>query len=371
MFAAHPLHRSSATPVSKIPGLQTFSYFSVRRKDVIAFIRNLGVLVDARIPIADALASLVPAAPKSRLDIAVAQLHSDVVGGTSLADAVARHPEIFPAHFAELIRVGEATGELNTILLRLAAQAEKSLQLRRQIRAALSYPILVLVVTISSTAFLLTSIVPKFADLYTGFGASLPAPTALVINLSGFLRDTWFGWIFLAVILVVGANFAYRNHTGRILIHRLLLTLPLMGKLTRESLVGNYSQTLAMLLESGVTADRAVRLSVGCTPNAYFQECMKHVTSQIRNGVPLTSATSDAQLFPRFAIEMLSAGEKAGELPLALNHIGSYYAAQVENTSAAMASLVEPVLIILVGTLLGGLLAALYLPLFDIVNVIA
>lgn len=367
---AHPLTVRPANMANgTVPVLRRFRR-RLSQKEVASFIRNLAVLTDTHVPVADALQSLQNGSKRRRLAPTVEVILDQVTRGISLADSFALFPNIFPNHFVELTRVGEETGRLSEILLRLAERDERQLRLRRQIRSALAYPTLVLVVTVTCTIFLLIVIVPRFADLYAGFGATLPTPTAAVVTVSEWITRFWA--LLAGGMFVVGlfSQRIYHGKRGKTLVHRTLLRIPVLGTVLLSAQVSSFTQTLSLLLASGVSVDIAITLARRCLSNEYFQARLVSVSHDIQVGSSITSSLDVTGVFPDFAIGMLSAGETGGELTTALDHVGRYYASEVETISETLASMVEPLLIILVGVILGGLLSALYLPLFDIVNVI-
>ena len=331
--------------------------------------RSLSLMIEAHIPVADALGSLLVTANgnwKSTLEA----VRTDVVSGINLPDALARHGDIFPQQIVELVRVGTTTGRLADVLVRIAEMEEKRLEVRRNIRTALTYPCLVIAVTIVVTAFLLLSIVPRFTVLFESFGSVLPAPTRMVVATSDFLAAWWpVGLVVLVsgILLVIAAA---RNPRTSSYFDTAMLSVPWVSTTIKLALMERYCFAVGLCIDSGVAIDQALKLSCKSIANAAFQQAMHTATQSVVTGSTLAVAWSNTGYFSDFDLQLVRSGELSGNLACITNHIGKMYASQLESRTSSLASLIEPLLIIVTGAIVGAILTALYLPLFEIVNVI-
>ena len=310
-------------------------------------------MIEARLPLVDALDTAIASTRDPVLSGVLAQIRTGVQHGRSLSDSLARQPDVFPPLYVDLVRIGETAGVLGRVLDRLAGHLDKSAAVRRRLQTALAYPALILVIAALVVALFLTTIVPTFADLFAGFGAELPGPTRLVIALSD-----------------IGLVAAARNPAGRRIRDRCLLRLPAIGRLTTAGLMARFCRTLGTLLAGGVPLVDALALLSRTTGNVVLDREVERLAGRLRRGGSLSGALPACGLFPPLVVQMAAAGERTATLDRLMLHAGAHYERELDAFVDAATSLVEPLLIVVVGLLIGGLLLALYLPLFDLVQVI-
>lgn len=327
-------------------------------------------MVRARLSLTQALDTAIRQCEYKSFKKILADVKEQVQNGRSLADSFDKHHDVFDALYVSLIRVGELGGIMDVVLLRIAAYHEKSDGLRRKIRQALAYPAVVLVVAFAATMFLLTHIVPTFAGMFADFGAQLPAPTRLILALSTISKD-YAGVIFLLIILLGSVVSSIRNKPGmRVVIDRIKLVMPLSGNLIRKNLAARFCRTLGALLESGVSLIEALEMLGKSTGNKYLDREIEVITRKVSQGKSLAMEVGKIDLFPELVVQMIIIGEKTAELDQMLIYAAEYYEAEVEAMLEGISSILEPILIVLIGLIMGGILVALYLPMFDLVNVI-
>jgi type IV pilus assembly protein PilC len=348
------------------------SRFGLRRKPgrraVVETIRCLAVMIDARLPLVDSLTVAARQTEDHGLRVILDAVRGDISRGVPLSVALSSH-QAFGALAIQLVRVGESTGLLGDVLLRLADHLEKAEGLRRQVRQALIYPAFVLSVAAAATAFLLAFVVPTFADLYRDFDTELPGPTLLVLRLSnGAIAYAPLAFL-LAAPVVMLVRRGVRTSAGRMRLHGLLLALPVVGPLIRLSLAASFSRTLSTLLTNGVPLAEALRLLQSTAENAILSRELDQLARAIERGDGLARSLPRLTLFPPVLVQLAAVGEATGELGDVLARAAAHYEAELEAGTLALSSLLEPILIVIIGVILGGILVAMYLPLFDLVTV--
>lgn len=294
----------------------------------------------------------------------------DVQRGMSLSDSLALHERVFNRLYVHLVQVGEMAGILDEILLRLAIHLEKATALKRKIRFALFYPGLILTVAIGATLFFLTAIVPTFAEMYADFNQELPGPTQVVLRLSQVLTD-----YFLVVVLGTGGAAAgivmlLRTPRGQLAWDRLKLRGPLLGSLIQRSLTARFCRTLGTLLTSGVALVDALSILAKASGNQYAEQALTDVLSRVSRGSSLYQPLKQAGLFPDMVVQLIAVGEQTAELDGMLLHAAEHYEEELDVFIDGLTSIIEPVLIIVIGLMLGGILVALYLPMFELINTV-
>lgn len=327
-------------------------------------------MVQARLPLVDALDASARQNEAPALRSVIQRIARDVRGGSSLAAALRQHPTTFAPFYVQLVEVGEASGLLGDVLLRLAKHLERAEALRRKVRHALAYPAVVLGTAMAATAFLLAFIVPTFAELYADFGATLPGPTRFVLLVSDALTKH-FALVGIALVAFVGAfRFGSRLPRLRAAWDAFLLRLPIMGPLIRRSLVARFSRTLGTLLRNGIPLVMALELVGTAEGHSVLRSQVLAMATGVSQGRRLTAGWGEGHLFPPLIHQLVAVGEDAGELDVMLLHAAAHYEEEVDAAVEGLSALLEPVLIVLIGILLGGILVAMYLPLFDLVDVV-
>lgn len=337
---------------------------------VVEFTRSFAVMVSARLPLVEALETAALQSDDERLQGVLAEVARRVRGGRSLSESLARHPEVFGRLYVQLVRVGEVAGVLDTVLLRLATYLEKGQALRRRVRLALAYPAVVLAVAAGATAFLLTVIVPTFAEMFADFGAELPAPTRAIIAVSDAVRGS--GLLLLVVLagLAWGVRYAVRTERGRRVWDRLRMRAPVFGGLYRRALTARFCRTLGTMVESGVALTDALDVTAGAMDNGVVEDVVREMRRRVTRGSSLAAPLGKAAVFPPMVVQMVTVGEETARLGEMLGHVAEHYEGEVDSAVEALASVIEPVMIVLLGIVLGALLVAIYLPMFELTSAI-
>lgn len=337
---------------------------------VIDFTRGLAVMIKANVPLVKALDTSIYQVDNNRFKKILEQVRKDVKGGKSLAKSLAKHKDIFDGLYIHLVEVGELAGILDKILLRLSGYMEKQYSLKQKVRMALVYPSIVLTVAFGAILFLLLFIVPTFAEMYSDFNAELPAPTQFVLSLSQGITD-YFIYILLGLGgLIFGIRKFIQRPKGRYLIDKLKLRVPFFGSLFQKTLMTRFCQTLGTLLKSGVTLVDALNIIGKASGNMLITEAVKEMVHSVKKGGSLTGSLKEMNVFPGMVIQMISVGEETSELDDTLLHIAGLYDEEVDLAVESLTSIIEPVLIVVLGIVLGGLIIAMYLPIFELMNVI-
>lgn len=373
----HPLEtfkrRHSASRRIARPERRLFLSFFKRkipRKVLVDFTRSFALMIKARLSLIQALDTATGQCDHVQFRNVLIDIRKKVEGGKGLSESFALYSNIFDPLYINLTRVGEVAGILDQVLLRIASYQEKAEGMRRKIRQAMAYPIVVMVVAIGATAFLLTAIVPTFAEMFTDFGAELPAPTRFILSLSsGLTQNLWL--IVLLLIVLAGVSAWLRSKPDFLqLIDRCKFNIPLIGNLIGKSLIARFCRTLGTLLESGVNLVDALAIIGSATGNRHLDKKIMIATRQVSQGRNLYTQLQKTELFPELVVHMIMVGEQTAELDQMLIHAAEFYEIEVDATLESVGSILEPVLIVVIGFILGGILVALYLPMFDLINVI-
>lgn len=342
----------------------------VRGGDLSIFTRQFATMINAGLPIMQCLQTLQEQTTKEHFRNIIGQVADSVQGGKTLAEALAKYPRVFTSLYVHLVEAGELGGMLDGILLRLAGYLEKADSLKRKIRGAMVYPALISLVAIGGTVFMLTTIVPTFAKLFGDFGGTLPLPTRVVLVASALLQSYFLPLIGLISALVVALRFIYRTKAGRFKIDKLLLRVPVFGNLLRKSAISRFSRTLGTLLSSGVAILDSLSITAKTAGNAVIQEAVNKSRQRISEGQTISEPLKESGVFPPMVTQMVAIGERTGQLDSMLTKIADFYDEQVDAAVAALTSVLEPIIVVFMGVIIGGILVAMYLPMFDLINVI-
>lgn len=342
----------------------------VKLTDLSRFTRQFAAMTSAGLPLVQCLDILSNQTENPTLAVAVKQISGDIQGGSTLADALAKHKKIFNSLYCNMVAAGEASGNLDGVLNRLADYQEKAEALRRKITGAMTYPVIVLVVAIGATIAMLTFVVPTFAQMFTDMGGSLPLPTKIVMGISNFLQH----YIFLIFAALIGAVVAlvyyYKTDNGKLNIDNLKLKLPIYGDLERKSCIARFSQTLSTLLNSGVTILDALEITAKTAGNKVLEKGIIRTLEKITGGLNIADPLKETGVFPPMVIHMIAVGEKTGDLAEMLKKISVFYEEEVNAAVEALTSIIEPVMIVAMGLIVGGILIAMYMPMFDMIGTI-
>ena len=339
-------------------------------KDIGVFTRQFATMINAGLPMVQCLDILSQQTEKPALREAVAKVMSDVEGGSTLAEGLARHPKIFSNLFVNMVEAGEAGGILDVILQRLATFLEKLDALQRKVKSALTYPSVVAVVALGATAFMLIFIIPTFAKMFTDFGGELPLPTQIVIAISDFLRLFWWALAGGIVGIVIAIQRYYKTDAGRYQIDKLLLKIPVLGMVIRKGSVARFTRTLGTLISSGVPILSGLEITARTSGNRVVELAVMNTRESISQGNTIAEPLKACGVFPPMVTSMISVGEQTGALDEMLDKIANFYDDEVDSAVDALTAIIEPVMIVVMGTIVGGMLIAMYLPMFKLVTVV-
>ncbi|MCU7803115.1 MAG: type II secretion system F family protein [Candidatus Thiodiazotropha sp. (ex Lucinoma borealis)] len=345
------------------------SIFSTKKKitsaDVTVFSRQLATMMSAGVPMVQAFDIVGRGHENPSMQELILTVKADVEGGTALADALKKHPLHFDDLFVNLVRAGEHAGVLENLLHKIATYKEKTESIKGKIKKAMFYPAAIVVAAIGVTAILLIFVIPQFESLFSNFGADLPAFTRMVVNLSHFVRDWW--WTILIGFIAFGyvtSNTWKRSRKFRHAVDRILLKIPIIGMILNKSAIARFSRTLATMSAAGVPLVEALDSVAGATGNVVYSDAVLRMREDVATGQSLQLAMKQRNIFPNMVVQMVSIGEESGSLDDMLNKVADFYEEQVDNAVDAMSSLMEPLIMVVLGTLVGGLVVAMYLPIF-------
>ncbi|MDB4988811.1 MAG: pilC [Myxococcaceae bacterium] len=338
----------------------------VDQKEIVIFIRQFATMIDAGLPLVQCLDILSSQGDNETLNEVLKAVKNDVEQGSTFSDALAKHPKTFDQLFCSLIAAGEMGGILDTILNRLAVYIEKNVKLKRQVKGALTYPLSTLAIALAVCGVLLGWVVPTFEAMFKDFGGELPAMTGFVIGISnGFL--VWAPYIFMGLGSFIWAcGYTYKHPKTEPYWHQGLLSLPIIGPVMRKIAVARFTRTLGTLLASGVPILDALDVVAKSSGNVIVERGIRFTSEKIREGRNMAEPLTETGVFPPMVVQMIAVGEQTGALDQMLNKIADFYEEEVDVAVAAMTSLIEPLMMVLVGGMVGFLLIAMYLPIFDI-----
>ena len=337
----------------------------ITAKDVVIFTRQFSTMIDAGLPLVQGLTILAEQTENKTFQNVLKRVTKDVEGGSSLAEALKKHPKVFDALYFNLVAAGEIGGILDTILQRLAAYIEKAEKLKTRIKGAMTYPIIVVAIAVLVIAVILIFVIPVFQEMFSSFGKALPVPTQIVVNMSDFLKGN-IHYVIVGFIVFVFAFKKYRNtKKGRKQTDALALKLPVFGNLLKKTAVARFTRTLGTMISSGVPILDALEIVAKTSGNVVLEEIIYEVRSSIAEGQTIAEPLSEAAIFPRMVVQMISVGEATGALDTMLNKIADFYDDEVDAAVEALTSMLEPLLMVFLGGAIGGLVIAMYLPIFQ------
>ncbi len=339
--------------------------------DIAFFSRQIATMMSAGVPLVQSFDIIGKGHENPRMQQLVLDIKASVEGGNSLAEALGKHPLYFDDLFVNLVDAGEQAGALEALLDKVATYKEKTEAIKKKIKKALFYPAAVLGVAFIVTAILLVFVIPQFENLFKGFGADLPAFTLFVVNLSHFVRDK--GVFILAGIAAAGSTFFYfkrRSRKFREFLDRLALKLPIVGMILTKSAIARFHRTLQTMFAAGVPLVEALESVSGATGNIVFEQAVLHMRDQVSTGQQLNLAMSQTGLFPNVTVQMIAIGEEAGSIDNMAGRVADFYEEEVDNAVDSLSSLMEPLIMAVLGVLVGGLVIAMYLPIFKLGSVV-
>ena len=364
-FVSATLRRQGIT-VTKVKKQSSFAKKGkITDKDITLFTRQLATMMKAGVPLLQAFDIVGKGHNNPAVAKLLGDIKADVETGSSLSASFRKYPLYFDALFCNLVGAGEQAGILDTLLDRLATYKEKIMAIKGKIKSALFYPISIIVVAFVITAVIMIFVIPAFKTLFEGFGADLPAPTLIVMAISDFFVTWW--W---AIFGAIGGGlwfFFYtwkRSEKMQSTMDRLILKLPIIGDVIRKATIARFSRTLATMFTAGVPLVEALDSVAGASGNRVYYDATKRIQSEISTGTSLTVAMQNSQVFPNMVLQMTAIGEESGALDSMLSKVADFYEAEVDDAVDAMSSLMEPVIMVVLGVLIGGLVIAMYLPIF-------
>jgi type IV pilus assembly protein PilC len=340
---------------------------AVGAKDISFFSRQMATMMKSGVPIVSALEIIGSGHKNPRMKKLVGTIRTDIEGGSSLYEAISRHPVQFDELYRNLVRAGEGAGVLETVLDTVATYKENIEALKGKIKKALFYPAMVVVVALVVSAILLLFVVPQFEEVFKGFGAELPVFTQMIVSMSRFMLSYWWLLLIISVGSVVGLLFAYkRSPSMQHTLDRLILKVPVIGQIMNNSSIARFARTTAVTFKAGVPLVEALGIVAGATGNKVYEEAVLRMRDDVSVGYPVNMAMKQVNLFPHMVVQMTSIGEEAGALDAMLFKVAEYYEQEVNNAVDALSSLLEPMIMVFIGTIVGGMVIGMYLPIFKL-----
>jgi type IV pilus assembly protein PilC len=365
------LRRQGVAPSRVRKQRQSRAGGKVNPGDIAIFSRQLSTMLAAGIPLVQAFEIVANGNEKAAMQRLILEIKADVEGGTSLHETLAKHPLHFDDLYVNLVEAGEQAGALESLLDKVATYKEKTEALKKKVKKALFYPAAVLAVAVIVTIVLLLFVIPQFEALYKGFGADLPAFTQAVINLSRFVQHDG---VFIAIMLGLGVYafiyFKKRSRAMREFLDRLSLKIPIIGPILNKAAIARYARTLSTMFSAGVPLVEALDSVAGATGNIVYEKAVLRMRDEVSTGQRLQRSMENTGLFPNMVNQMIAVGEESGSLDEMSAKVATFYEAEVDNAVDAMSSLLEPMIMVILGVLVGGLVIAMYLPIFKLGSVV-
>ncbi len=343
----------------------------VSTKDLAIFTRQFATMISAGLPLVQCLDILAKQASKPSFGRTIGDVTREVEAGSTLADALGKHKNVFDDLFRNMVAAGEAGGVLDEILMRLATYIEKADALKRKVSGAMVYPAVVLSVCVSAACFMLIFIIPTFAKMFTDFGGELPLPTKIVMILSNGLQHFWWAIVLVIVGLVIAFQRYYATENGHRNIDAAMLRAPVLGDVLLKGAVARFTRTLGTLIASGVPILSGLEITARTAGNRVISEAIMTARASIREGETVSAPLKTSGVFPPMVVQMISVGEQTGALDEMLTKIAVFYEAEVDTAVDTMTSVIEPIMIVLMGGMVGGMVVAMYLPMFKLISVVA
>ena len=342
----------------------------VTGKDVVIFTRQLSTMIDAGLPLVQCLQILAKQQSNSTFRKALQEIQEDVETGTTLADSMRKHPKIFDNLYSNMIEAGELGGILDTILSRLAVFKEKSMALQKKIKGAMTYPAICLGISILIFVVILIFVIPVFAKMFADFGSALPLPTQLVVNMSDFVKGYFIHISLFVALLIFAIKKVYNTENGRLKMDRFFLHAPVAGSLIRKVAVSKFTRTLSTMLQSGVPILDALQVVAKTSGNKVIERSVFRVADSIAEGRPIAEPLEETGVFPNMVVQMINVGESVGALDTMLEKIADFYDEEVDQAVENLTAMLEPLMMVVLGGMIGGLVVAMYLPIFKIASVV-
>ena len=342
----------------------------VKDKDVVVFCRIFSTMINAGLPLIQCLDLLAQQEQNKAFKNIIKKVKEDVEGGASLTEALKKHPAVFDDLFANLVAAGEAAGILDIILQRLSNYMEKAMKLKSKVKGAMTYPAAVLVISTGVVTLLLLKVIPVFKKMFEGMGGELPGPTQFLVNASEFAQSYW--WIMAGIIVAIVIAFGkfYKTEKGRWMIDSLILKSPIFGPLLKKVAVAKFSRTLSTMMSSGVPILEGLNIVSKTSGNVVVEAALVKTRQSISEGRTIAEPLSETGIFPAMVVQMIAVGEATGALDSMLSKIADFYDDEVDAAVEAMTALLEPVMMVFLGGIVGGMIIAMYLPIFKMASVV-
>ncbi|MGH7771296.1 MAG: type II secretion system F family protein [Candidatus Binatia bacterium] len=337
----------------------------IKPYDVMIFTRQFATMIDAGLPIVQGLDILSQQTENKLFKSTIRTIKEDVEGGLTLADALKKHPKAFDDLYVNMVAAGEVGGVLNTILNRIALFIEKANKLKKKVKGAMIYPCTIIVVAVGVVSVLLLYVIPVFAELYGGMGKALPAPTQITINISNWFRAYFLYLVGILAAIIVAIRMYYKTEQGKFTIDGFLLRLPVVGDLLRKVAVARFSQNMSILLSSGVPILDGLAITARTAGNKVVEKAVMDARVSISQGKTVAEPLAESKIFPPMVCQMVNIGENTGALDAMLKKVGEFYEEEVDNAVANLTALMEPMIMVVLGVILGGLVISMYLPIFQ------
>lgn len=361
--------RQKTSSHTKLPNKVRF-WRTVRNREIIDFTRQLATMVQARLPITRSLEILAQQQKNSQFRQVIFEILEKVKSGKSLSVSLSAYPKLFGPLFVNMLTIGELSGNMSEILQQLALHLEKMGGLRRKILTAMTYPVVIIFVAIGAIGFLMFGVMPTFTDMFQDFGARMPLPARILIGVGDFVRSNIFYLLILLIGIISIIKLYTRTIKGSWIMDQLKLKYPLIGPIYNKVSIARFSRTLGTLLSSGVSLLEALEVTAQTSGNQVIQKQVLAMKSMAAKGEPMERSISRTDLFPAMVVQMIAVGEETAELPLMLTKTAEFYENEVDAAIEALTSIIEPIIIVVLGVILGGMMIAIYLQIFDLMNVI-
>jgi type IV pilus assembly protein PilC len=342
----------------------------VTEKDIVVFTRQFATMIDAGLPLVQCLEILASQQENKTFRRVLMEIRTSVEGGLTFAAALKQHPKVFTSLYGNMVEAGEAGGILDTILTRLAVYMEKAMALKKKVKSAMIYPSTIVTVAVVVVIFLLVFVIPTFKTMFEGFGATLPLPTQIVLEVSRIVRAYFLVGIGVIVALIIGLRWWYSTSGGRLAIDSFLLKTPVFGILIRKVAVAKFTRTLGTLISSGVAILEGLDITARTAGNKVVEQAVLRTRASIAEGKTISEPLRASGVFPPMVVQMIAVGEQTGALDTMLGKIADFYDEEVDTAVANLTALLEPMLMVFLGVVIGGVVIAMYLPIFKLVQVV-
>ena len=342
----------------------------VKGKDIVVFARIFSTMINAGLPLIQCLDLLATQEQNKTFSKIITSIKEDIEGGSTLSDALKKYPDIFDELFVNLVAAGESGGILDVILARLSGYMEKAMKLKSKVKGAMTYPASVLVISIGVVSLLLLKVIPVFQKMFEGMGGALPAPTQFLVNASQFMQDYFLHMIIAVAVIIYVFRRYYRTEKGRLQVDSLVLKAPVFGPLLKKVAVAKFSRTLSTMMSSGVPILEGLAIVSKTAGNKIIENALLETRKCISEGRTIAEPLSESDIFPPMVVQMIAVGEATGALDAMLSKIADFYDDEVDAAVEAMTALLEPFMMVFLGGVVGGMIIAMYLPIFQMASVV-